>query len=874
MKNRTAFCILIAFTVWGHVSTAEPIQTDERNPQDTFFLIPHTHWEGAVFKTRQEYLEIGLPNILRALRILKTCPHYRFVLDQVCYIKPFLERYPQEAAAFRRFLADGRLAAAGGTDVMPDVNIPGGESFVRQVLYGKGYFRQKLGVDITVGWLLDTFGHHAQMPQLLRMAGYKSFWFFRGVPDRNTPSEFLWEGIDGTRIPAFWLPQGYSLAYGSPQTQPEFNAFMKSKFEILTPQVRGKDRVVLAGADVNEPEEHVPPLLERFNDQPDAPFELRFATPIDFESAVAKRPERPVVTGELNPIFQGTYSSRIELKQRTRDLERLLLTSEKLGVILRGLGSPVEEEILWRAWEPMLFNHAHDLMSGVMTDRVYEDTLRGYDFSKRIAEEELEARFRGIASLIDTQGEGTALVVFNPLSWERTDIVRAEVGFSDGGVRDLQLLDPLGQPVPVQIMKSQPNADGRLLQGQIAFVARGVPALGYSVYRVVSLRSSRPSSAGAETPMPDSAMENEYYRLDLDPVGGAITRLMVKRDGWNALNGPGNVVAQEPDHGDIWELYRPLDGFSRIAMKDRQPPPSPDTALLSVASTEPRGKIIHGSVVSEFTVTHAFGEKGRFSTAIRLYADLRRIEIHTRLLNNDQFVRYRVMFPTSISNGESVHEIPFGAIQRPEGIEYPAQNWIDYSDGEKGLALLNRGLPGNNVSSGTMLLSLLRSTRIVAYGFAGGYEPGMSSDSAFELGQELTFDYALVPHTGDWRQGAVYRDGLEFNHPLLARTESAHTGILPNRWGFLEISHPQVVVTALKQGADGSAILRVYEAAGQPAVGVKIILSVHVLDAMEVNLIEDPGLKLEVANDTLLFNLRPFEIKTIRMELQPSDPRK
>ena len=94
----------------------------------------------------------------------------------------------------------------------------------------------------------------------------------------------------------------------------------------------------------------------------------------------------------------------------------------------------------------------------------------------------------------------------------------------------------------------------------------------------------------------------------------------------------------------------------------------------------------------------------------------------------------------------------------------------------KVLAVLNRGLPGNNVADGTMMLSLARSTRIQAYGYGGGYEPGMSSDSGYELGKELTSEYALVPHPGDWRQAGVYRDGLEFNHPLLAQTVTSHPG--------------------------------------------------------------------------------------------------
>ena len=159
--------------------------------QDRLFIIPHTHYDAVVFKTRSEYLEMGLPIILHALRCLQADSRYRFVLDQVCYIRPFLERYPEEEAAFREMVAQGRLQIACGMDTMADVNIPSGESFVRQVLYGKGYCRDKLGLEVTTGWALDTFGHHPQMPQLLRKAGFDCYYFFRGVPDSRTPSEFL-----------------------------------------------------------------------------------------------------------------------------------------------------------------------------------------------------------------------------------------------------------------------------------------------------------------------------------------------------------------------------------------------------------------------------------------------------------------------------------------------------------------------------------------------------------------------------------------------------------------------------------------------------------------------------------------------------------
>ena len=114
---------------------------DQKESENHLWLIPHTHWEGAVFKTREEYLEEDLPNILQALHLLRTFPEYRFVLDQVAYVKPFLDRYPEQAAEFRKLIDEGKLQIVGGNDVMLDVNIPSGESWIRQVLYGKGYYR-------------------------------------------------------------------------------------------------------------------------------------------------------------------------------------------------------------------------------------------------------------------------------------------------------------------------------------------------------------------------------------------------------------------------------------------------------------------------------------------------------------------------------------------------------------------------------------------------------------------------------------------------------------------------------------------------------------------------------------------------------------
>jgi alpha-mannosidase len=803
---------------------------------------------------------MGLPNILKAMKLLKDQPDYRFVLDQVAYVKPFLERYPDQERDFRRFLAEGRLQLVGALDVMPDVNIPGGETFVRQMQYGKRYYREKLGVDVTTGWLLDTFGHHAQIPQLLTLAGFKSFWHQRGVNRPDHPSEYLWEGIDGTRIPAFWLPYSYGLLYGSPRTLPEFERFIKQRFEILNPNSVGADRVGLAGADVSVPEEHLVPMIHAFNKNGEAPFVLRMGVPSQFEAIAANHGERSVFRGELNPIFQGTYSSRIELKQWMRLMEQKLLRAESLGAVARWLGASVDTAAIWRAWEPVLFNETHDLSSGVMTDHVYDDTIRSYQFSSRLADELFEASWNAVSAKIDTSMTETPVVVFNTQGFKRTDLAEANLGFSQNGLRAIGVADDHGKDVPFQLEDATYYEDGALKTARIAFLARDIPGMGFRVFRLgprdQAMNSAVPTSLDGDT------LETAIYRLTLVRATGAIKSLLVKPEGWEAFAGPAGIVSRQEDHGDLWELYRGLDGGSKIAMTTRQEVPRTGQAQFSNEFKGKPGPLKVGPVFSEFHAAHPFGA-GSFETTVRVYAELPRIECRLTLINNEKFVRYQALFPTMIRKGKSVHEIPFGAIERPEGIEFPAQNWVDYSDGRHGLAILNYGLPGNVTTDGTMMVSLLRAHTLGAYGFGGGYEPGMSSESGFQLGKERTMRLALVPHKGGWSESGAVQEGRQFLDPLIARVVARHAGPLASGWGFLEISAPNVVLSSLSPAGSGGIAARVYESVGKAVAQARLAIPSRVSSASEVNLLEDPGRQLPVRGGGVGFDLHPYEIKTI-----------
>lgn len=862
LRKRFAY---LATSVLSVVSLALPVRVlSSDGGEKTALIVPHTHWEGAVFKTREEYLQEGLPHIVTALYLLKKYPDYRFTLDQMCYVRPFLERYPSEVAVFRKFLAKGRLQIVGGTDTMHDNNIPSGESIVRQFLLSKSYFRDTLGYDVTTGWALDTYGHNAQMPQILKLAGMKSYWFQRG-PVADSPSEFLWEGLDGTRIPAFWLPFSYGLAYGLPATEPEFSRGLRQNFDLLTPFSRGPERVLLAGSDVSDPEESLPPMIEQFNRLATEPFHAQFAVPSDFEALVAKRVEHPLVRGELNPVLQGAYSARIELKQLMRNMESQLTTAEKLEVLTSLMGGASSPEVIAQAWEPVLFNERHDISS--MVDKVYEDSLQDYEYARRLAESEIKREFALVDSHIDTSGAGVPVVVFNTLGWRRTDIAEVDIPFSDSGVHDFALMDGKGAAVPVQFLKILRGGDGGIRQARVAFIARDIPSLGYAVYHAIPHASGSPTPVGDDAYWtPDSmihefrgAIENEFYRLSFNIRTGEITSLLVKDGHWEALAGPGNIVAREEDGGDPWQLYGPLSWGLAASTRPIGLPRPAQTQWSN--DFEGPGERILGPVFSEFHVKHALG-RNEFSTRVRVYQGLKRVDIRTNVVNQEKSVRYRVVFPSTIANGTLMEEIPFGAVQRPQNQEYPAQNWIDYSDANRGVTLINHGLPGNNVADGKLLVSLMRSAH-----FNDDDASLRSSDSGLGLGQSYTFDYALIPHNGAWRSAAPWRAGKEFNNPLIVHTVAPHGGDLPAEWGLLDISADNVVLSAVKPGKDGTIILRVYEASGAPASDAHVRLDAKLKQVHEVNLLEDAGTQVDSSPDGFAFGLKPFEIKTFRLRL-------
>ena len=838
------------------------------------YVVPHTHFDAEVFMSREDTLQLGFSNLQMVMYLFKTDPDFRFSLDQVCYVEPYLRRHPEEREFLSEMVRCGRLEITGGMHVMPDVNIPSGESIIRQALYGRRYFDQTLGVDVKAGWTLDSFGHHPQVPQLMAKCGF-DYTIFQRLMKKDGPSEFFFKGLDGTKLPCHWMPASYAVLHHAPGNLHEFKAHIEPRLMHLEAHTQTDSLLLLTGADLTPPDPVLPAMIKAYNACQDK-YELVFASSKDFFDAIDWEGDIPIIEDDLNPVFQGCYSARIEVKQHNRQAETILLDWEKTDAMNNIIGVRTSSGRIGDAWEKVLFNQFHDIICGSHVDEVFYATMSRYDQAESEATLNLERNLQSITAEIDTSGAGIPIVVFNTLCWERDDVVECSVVFSDPDVYEIEIRNAAGTLVQSDLTNVERFATGGIKKAEVLFIAKGVPSYGYEVYRILpasgetvetTLRTSHPLNLREDKKT--GFLENEYYRLNFDLWNGTMDGFFDKQSDWEVLPRDfpfGNTVVKEQDFGNFWQYNGPCKGDAFHPFDDRYPLPGADVNNVDYSHRYlGDGSIKTGRAFSEFRIAHPFGS-GRFSTRVRVYDGLRRIDIRTTLLNNDERVRYRAVLPTSIYGGAITHEIPFGAIERPEG-EFPAQNWISYSDGEKSVSLLNRGLPGNNVVDGVMLLSLLKCTALKeGYAEVGGFKLGVPTERGYEKGIEHVFEYAYMTHAGDWREANSARRGMEYNSRLLAINAARHTGKLPTKKSFIRCSSENLILSSVKP-ADGGVLIRVYESEGRAASNATIELDFPISGAEETDLVERSVRDRAAirSGNSIDFNIGAFEIKTFKL---------
>jgi alpha-mannosidase len=879
-------------------------------------VVPHTHWDREWYLPFERYRYQLVKLVGELLDILRSDKEYvHFLLDgQVIVAEDYLEIRPENEERLREEVAKGRIGL-GPWYTMPDEFLAGGEALIRNLLMGHRLGR-KLGGVMKIGYLPDPFGHIAQMPQILRGFGIHAAFLARGVDPPKT--EFYWEAPDGSRVLTHWFALGYCnarcLTEDPDAFRTEYFQGLSVLRDLLLVEASTETILLMNGCDHMAPQANLTRIIKALNRRMDD--EIMHGSLADFTARVrAKNPPLPTVRGELRnskniPILPGVLSSRIYLKQRNHRVHTLLEGyAEPIAAFAWSLGEDYPAAFLQRAWKLLLQNHFHDSICASSVDQVHREMMLRFEKAEQIAEEVTQDYLKRIGKRVGLDGQGIALLVFNPTARERTDRVSAWVEpmvklpygrcqvepLEELDLGDFALLDPEGKPIPFRLGERKLfsedvlNGAKHLEKVRLSFLAEKVPPFGYRVYEVRRIpKRSEPTPSLLRG---ERTLENEFLRVEFENDG----TLTVTDKATGAVYRSLGYFEDSGDAGDEYN-YSPPD-FQEVLDTKGSP------AEIEVAEDEPDWATVRIRHLFHLPEGLTPDRKERSSekmaceiaSFVTLQRGARRVDIRTIVENRARDHRLRVAFPTGIPATESIAESAFAVVRRPVRLPiplppltgavppqggtggwaespsptHPQERFVAVEGNGQGLAVLNKGLPEYEVTEdGVIYLTLLRCVGWLSRddlktrpGHAG---PPYEVPDAQCLGRHI-FEYAIMPYGGNWLGARVWEEAARFNLPLVAvRVEGR--GRLPESYSFLRVEPEELVVSAIKRAEDDEAlIVRLYNIADQEARGA-LGLHIGIAEAVETNLNEEEKEALEiVGGEEVPLRVRGCEVKTIKL---------
>jgi alpha-mannosidase len=731
-------------------------------------LVPHTHWDREWYLPFQSFRLALVRLVDKVLDMLEADPRFVFTLDgQLQTVDDYLEVRPEAEPRIRALVEEGRLAV-GPWQTLVDEFLVSGEAILRNL--ERGLARgDELGGAMRIGYLPDMFGHVAQMPQILRLAGIQQAVVWRGVPEAIDRHAFLWRGVDGSEVRAEYLPRGYGNAshvFADPERLADELEALRAE---LGPFFDGDPLLAMYGNDHTEPDPGVIDLVETARER--VPIELK-TLPAYFTGSDPGQElqswEGELRSGARANLLMGVTSARIDLKAACGRAERLL---ERYAEPLQALhGAAWPERLLELAWSRVLENSAHDSICGCCTDEVSAQVLVRYAEAEQIAHGLATDAVENIARSVE---RGTVAVV-NASPHARAGLV------------DLELRVP---PEWDEVALELP--DGRLVATQSAgerLVAMvSAPPLGWTSVRPVQGEGSleSPVRAGGR------GLANGLLELEVADDG-----TLELRGGGRDLRGVGRLV----DGSDVGDSYNYAPPDDDVLVDE------PEDVRVDVVST--------GPVRGELDVVRGYRWQDE------------RVEVTTRieLCAGEPFCRVRVSFENGRSNHRLRFHIPlperaetsaaegqFAVVER--GLEaegghgevplptFPARGFVAAG----GLAVLLEHVMEYELVDGRQLaLTLLRSIGVISRPDNPYRNVNAGPEVPLADGQLLgpwSIGFALLPHAGLWQEGRVLTEMERYQHPFLTVAGSGERPGAPEQAG-LELRGDGAALSALRRRDD------------------------------------------------------------------------
>jgi mannosylglycerate hydrolase len=851
----------------------------------TLFIVSHTHWDREWYLPFQEFRIRLVKLVDKLLDILAKDAGYRhFTLDgQTIILEDYLAIRPERRKELERYVREGRLLI-GPWYVSADEFLVSPEALIRNLMLGHR-LAEGFGAVMKVGYIPDSFGHISQLPQILQGFGIETAVLQRGLADEDT--ELSWQAPDESEVLLVYLRDGYYNAAHLPVA--DHKALLKRVRrlkESLAPFASTEYLLLMNGIDHMEPQPELPKALERLRGDLGEDKILHGTLP-SYIGAVREAlgdKALPTVHGELrnskrHHLLPGVLSTRIYIKQRNHTCQNVLEKWAEPFAAFAQLVQPSASDLqalIKRSWRHLLENQPHDSICGCSVDQVHREMMTRFDWSEQIAEAVTQESLKVIVSNTATSSgpedseSSVPIVVFNPLSGPRTDVVELTFQFPDG-LEQFIVEDARGQRTPHQLIRGDQKSS-------LLFLVQNVPGHGYKTFFVRPGKKEQQRSTTSQ-----SAIENEHYRVEVESADGTLT--ITDKARGTFFKGLNRFV----DGGDRGDEYNYCAPAADLLVSAPCTPPD-----IAVVEAGPVRQSVEVHLKYLLPVGLASGRTRRSEdrvevpivSRISLYPQLRHIEIQTTVTNRALDHRLRVHFPTPWQLESSFAESAFDVIERPIALPaatagwteqpvptHPQATFVDLNDGQQGLLVANRGLPEYEAlyeeEGATLALTLLRCVGWLSRddlscrrGHAG---PELQTPEAQCLATH-SFLYALIPHAGDWR--TAFHQAHAFNTPLRAMITDRHAGPLAPEGSLAEISPSSLVISAIKAAEEGQGLIVRFYSTEDHEVNAEVALYRPLRKVMLVNLNEEELRELKANREAgVSLPVRGKEIATLKFLL-------
>jgi alpha-mannosidase len=698
------------------------------------------------------------------------------------------ELAPDLFEKIKAYVQEGRWAVVNGWWVQPDCNLPSGEAFLRQALYGKAYFQRAFGdLQIKTAYNVDSFGHAATLPMLLRHTGYERYVFMRPAPhEKELPSHlFDWRAPDGSEVLTYRIPVAYTTTH-----YPVSEAVRQH--QVLMGEA-GHDLMCFYGVG-NHGGGPTKENLRTIDEARVRGEGLEYSHPDLYFESVGQG-ERPTVADELQYHAIGCYSVVSDLKRRNRQAEEALALAEAGAALATFFAeAPYPRERLGKLWQELLFNQFHDILGGTSLPSATEDAVQALGGVIQEAQIVLNTAVRRLAVQVESgpPQPGATFIAFNLTGFEQALPLEHEPWLEwDRG--PYRLVDH-GDEVPYQALAPESYMHG---PRRILFQAT-LPAYGYSLFRFLP---GEPHVQPRAAPADPAMLETARWRLELDRETGGIARLFDKRHRREVFAGTAHACVVD-DPTDTWS--HGVDRFS----------------IAGATFTCDRLEVVEAGSLRTRVRSYARYGSSTLATDYLLYEDEDTpLEIRFELDWREHHKLLRLTYPLVLERPRFRYEIPYGSLERPtDGREWPGQRWtlaLDDADGY-GVAFANDTKYSYAAQGGTFFVTAARSP-VYAHHDPYPLQEGETYPYVDQGVQRFTFRLLAGSELDAW---TAYRlaDGLT-RAPVITPHVS-RGGMWPSSRSLLSLDADGCAPLWLKgTEADDRLVLRVLETCGAQTEG-------------------------------------------------------